>query len=112
MSREKIFQVSIENRILSLKDLENIYLPMFDSSESKGATIALLKLVHKYCTINPFDSTINYPDGSTSESSLGQLLRFFICGENISEMPLDALTFQKFLKHYKFSSNELCMIKM
>lgn len=96
----------------TLDDLERLYLPSFPTPESKRAVISLLKLVYEQCTINPFDSTLVYPSGQSSLSSLGQLLRFFACGRKVTEMPPDAPTFLAFLKAHKFATNNLCLVKM
>jgi hypothetical protein len=105
-------QLEIQNSIPTLADLEHLYLPMFTSTRSRKAGLALLKLVHSKCIISPFDSTIGYPDGKTSISSLGELLHFFACANKVSEMPPDAPTFLSFLKAQHFPTDTLCMVKM
>lgn len=109
---QMIMQLEIQNSVPNLKELEDLYLPMFKTARNRKAVLALLKLVHTQCTISPFDSTITYPNGQTSISSIGDLLKFFVCGEKVSEMPPDAPTFLSFLKARHFVTDNLCMVKM
>lgn len=109
---KRIVQIQIQNTTPSLKEFERMYLPALSNSRARKAGGDLLALVHKHCSISPIDATITYPNGETSFSTLGQLLQFFACGDKVSEMPPDALTFLAFLKSQKFPTNTLCMIKM
>jgi hypothetical protein len=109
---DMVMQLEMHNSVSTLSDLERIYLPMFTSTKNRKAGLALLSLVHKHCIVSPFDSTITYPDGKTSISSLGELLRFFVCSKKVSEMPPDAPTFLVFLKNQRFPTDTLCMVQM
>ena len=70
----------------------------------------MLSLVHSTCRISPIDSTLTYPNGRISSSSLGQLFRFFFCAKNASEMPADAPSFLAFLKTSAFPVENLCTV--
>lgn len=102
----------MENQKPTFPQLEAVYLPKFKTSKTKKAASDLLEVIFKYCVISPFDSTITYPGGRISTSSVGQLLDFFVCGEKASDMPPDAHLFIKFLKKIHFPTTNLCSIKM
>lgn len=111
-SRQAVVQMELDNQVQSLEDLKRIYLPQFPAGRPQRAVEGMLQLVHRHCKVSPFDSTITYPNGAVSMSSLGQLLQFFACSKKISDMPPDAPSFLAFLKSFKFRSDSLCLVKM
>lgn len=107
-----VLQVSVQNKKLNLHQLQQIYLPLFSKESEKIAVEDLLRAVYKHCEISPYDSTIRYPNNTSSSSSVGQLLKFFVCGKRLRDMPPDAPEFLDFLKSIKFPTNRLCVVKM
>lgn len=99
------------DQVQTLEDLKRTYLRKFPYGRARRAVTEILKLVHRHCEVSPYDSTITYPNGDTSMSSLSQLIRFFVCSrKNKFEMPADAKTFSKFLRSYKFKTDILCNV--
>lgn len=109
---EDVVQMEISNQIQSLEDLKRTYLHQFPVGRAQRAVTELLQLVHRHCKVSPFDSTITYPNGNVSMSSLGQILHFFVCSKKISDMPPDAPIFLDFLKSHRFKSDSLCLVHM
>lgn len=105
-----MFRVSIRNEKLSLPELEQVYVTGFRTERKRKLALSILKVVYENCELSPFDATLRYPDGSSSSSSLGMLLRFFVNGG--PEAPVDSRQFLLLLKSVGFKASSLPMVKV
>ena len=111
----KLYEVTVPNRKALLTDLERSYVPLFSTSGEKERALQLLAAVYNHCQIDPHDSSLIYPNGTRSLSSLMELLTFFICDKKRSSligMPPDAPAFLRFLKSIRYEMRKLCLINM